>query len=133
MRRACTIALLGVLGCSQVDRSTPKVSSETQSRAAMALTDLVHVGMHGAGVSQHPYVCGTGGDFPTGHETIFRSNESGEVHAVFPDGVTAPENLNGSFVLHGHYQGIQNRDRYTGKIPPSDYRYFVVASWERKK
>ncbi len=68
---------------------------------------------------------------------IFRSNESGEVHAVFPDGVTAPENLNGSFVLHGHYQGVQNRDRDTrkklNKIPPSDYRYFVVASWERKK
>ena len=133
MKHAYIIAIFCVLGCSQVDRSTPIVTSDTQSRDAIALADLVHLGMHGAGVSQHPYVCGTGGDFPTGSETIFRSDESGEVHAVFPEDVTPPENLDGAFVLHGHFQGIQNLGRYKGKNPGKDYRYFVVSSWKARR
>jgi len=86
---------------------------------------------------QHPLVCGAGRDFPAGREVVFRSSESGKpVHAVFPGGATAPENVDGSFVLHGRYQGIQNRDRPKHKLYkriPSDYRYFVVASWERRR
>ena len=80
---------------------------------------------------QHPLVCIPGGDFPAGEELTFKNAESGVfVHAVFPEGVTVPNELQGSFVLHGHFQGIQNRARYTRKRPREDYQYFVVSSWE---
>jgi hypothetical protein len=71
----------------------------------------------------------------------FRDPESGDsVHAVFPEAAAAPENLDASFVLHGHYQGIQNWDAFKPtdavklvKVPPEDYQYFVVSSWERRE
>lgn len=86
-------------------------------------------------------MCRPGKDFPEGREMAFGDPESGEsVHAVFPEAAAAPENLDGSFVLHGHYQGIQNWDAFKPtdanklvKVPPEDYQYFVVSSWEHKK
>jgi hypothetical protein len=102
-------------------------------RPSATLDDLVHVDAIES-CPQHPLVCGVGGDFPAGHELPFRNSPSGEfVHAVFPEGVTPPETLDGKFVLRGHYQAIQNRTRYTWKQPPKDYRYFVVSSWEYRK
>ena len=135
MKHAYMITLFCALGCSQTDSSTPTESSETQSRASITLNNLVYFDMYGEDYNtQHPLVCGTGREFPAGREMVFRYNESSEsVHAVFPEEATAPKNLNGKFVLHGHYQGIQNRDYYKHKKPPSDYRYFVVASWECRK
>jgi hypothetical protein len=79
-------------------------------------------------------VCGAGRDFPTGRELAFRTSQSQEfVHAVFPEGVMLSKTLDGKFVLHGHYQGIQNRTIYTLKRVPEDYRYFVVSSWKQKQ
>jgi len=52
---------------------------------------------------------------------------------VFPAGVTPPDTLDGKFVLCGHFQGIQNMDRYKFKKPEKDYRYFVVSSWEHSE
>jgi hypothetical protein len=49
---------------------------------------------------------------------------------VFPDGVNIPDELQGYFELHGYFQRIQNRTLYSRKIPPEDYCYFVVSSWE---
>jgi hypothetical protein len=79
-------------------------------------------------------VCGVGRDFPAGHELAFESSRSPEfVHAVFPEDVPPPEVLEGKFILHGHYQAIQNKQSYSRKPPPEDYRYFVVSSWEPMK
>jgi hypothetical protein len=87
-----------------------------------------------AATTQHPLVCGAGRDFPTGRELAFRNPQSGEfVHAVFPEGVTPPEKLGGKLVLRGHFQAVQNRKSYTHKLPPEDYRYLVVSSWEQQK
>ncbi len=88
--------------------------------------------------AEHPLMCRPDGDYPEGSEMCFRRRESGEaVHFVFPKGVAAPESRKGAFVLHGHFQGIQNWDAFTltdtrkmVKVPPKDYQYFVVSSWE---
>ena len=134
MKHAYIIALFCVLGCSQIDRSIPTESSETQSRPSITLKNLVYVDMYAADHRQRPLVCGAGGDSSTGRELAFRQVESKEtVHAVFPAGVTPPETLDSKFVLRGHFQGIQNMDRYKFKKPEKDYRYFVVSSWEHKK
>jgi hypothetical protein len=94
------------------------------------LTDLVYVDALSAGY-QHPLVCGPGGDFPAGQEFVFKNEESDHfTHVVFPEEIEIPDDLQGDFVLHGSFQGIQNRTRYTQKIPPDDYSYFVVSSWE---
>lgn len=135
-RIACLIAVLCSFGCSDIDRSGATGNPEQQDHSSVTLGDLVYVDMFSADyTTQHPLVCGAGRDFPAGREMVFRSSESGKpVHAVFPDGATAPENVDGNFVLHGRYQGIQNRDHLKHKLhkrPPSDYRYLVVASWER--
>jgi len=100
----------------------------------MTLENLVYVDASSADAPQHPLVCGAGRDFPAGRELAFRHSESREsVHAVFPEGATAPVRLNGSLVLRGHFQGIQNWDSYKRKKPQEDYRYFVVSSWKHRE
>jgi len=104
-----------------------------QNPAPTVLKELVYVDMYASG-SQHPLMCIEGGDFPGGHEMLFRKTGSKEtIHVVFPAGAKLPGILDGSLVLRGHYQGIVKRDRFTMKRPPKDYRYFVVASWEYVK
>jgi len=111
--------------------------SELDKKAAnkaISLDNLVYVDVSSSDAPQHPLVCGAGRDFPTGRELAFRTSQSREfVHAVFPEGVMLPKTLDGKFVLHGQYQGIQNRKIYTLKRVPEDYRYFVVSSWEQKQ
>jgi hypothetical protein len=111
--------------------------SELDKKAAnkaISLDNLVYVDVSSSVAHQHPLVCGAGRDFPTGRELAFRTSQSQEfVHAVFPEGVMLPKTLDGKFVLHGHYQGIQNRTIYTLKRVPEDYRYFVVSSWKQKQ
>jgi|GEM_PF-2026741 len=112
---------------------------EQQDSASVTLENVVYC--HGGSPSQQPLMCLPGKDFPEGREMTFRDPESGEfVHAVFPKAAAAPENLDGSFVLHGRFQGIQNWDAFAPsdarpvmKIPPKDYRYFVVSSWEHRE
>ena len=107
-----------------------------RERASVTLEDVVYC--PSGSPSQQPLMCLPGKDFPEGREMTFRDPESGEfVHAVFPKAVAAPENLEGSFVLHGRFQGIQNWDAFQPanskeliKSPPRDYRYFVVSLWE---
>ena len=144
MRIVCLIAVLCSFGCTRSDHSqatgTPEqqdhAKPEQQDHDPVTLEDLVYAP---AGFSaETPIVCGADHlDFPEGRELVFRHTESEELtQAVFPEGATAPKDLNGEFVLHGHYQGIQNLDRFKfkrHKRVPSDYRYFVVATWERKK
>jgi hypothetical protein len=117
-------------------RAMPPANSEDDDGSqAETLKNLAYVDMHAADyTTQHPLVCGAEGDFPTGRELAFRQVESKEtVHAVFPEGVTPPKTFDGKFVLRGHFQGIQNMDRYKLKKPEKDYRYFVVSSWEHQK
>jgi hypothetical protein len=133
MRLVCIVALFCVLGCSNAESVQSSTNTERQAGALITLENLVFVDASSAD-TEHPLVCGTGRDFPDGRELAFRDSESGKsVHAVFPEAATAPDNLNGSFVLHGHFQGIQKRDSYQFKKPEEDYRYFVVSSWEQNK
>ena len=133
MRLVCVVALFCVLGCSRTRSFQSSVHAEKQNSTPLTLKSLVYVDASSAD-AQHPLVCGGGGDFPAGREFAFRQSGSREsVHAVFPEGVTPPKALDGKFVLHGHFQGIQNRDRYKVKKPKEDYRYFVVSSWEHMK
>ena len=147
MKYAYILALFCVLGCSQDDgpsvtdnQEQPVADNqEQQNPASVTLEDVVYV--DGGSPTEHPLMCLPGKDFPEGREMTFRDPQSGEfVHAVFPDAAAAPENLDGSFVLHGHYQGIQNWDAFKPtdakklvKVPLEDYQYFVVISWERKE
>ena len=150
MKYACVLALFCALGCSQDDgpsvtdnQEQPVADNqEQQDPASVTLEDVVYVDMFARGyTTEHPLMCRPGKDFPEGREMAFRDPESGEsVHAVFPEAAAAPENLDGSFVLHGHYQGIQNRDAFKPtdanklvKVPRKDYQYFVVSSWERRE
>lgn len=115
---------------------------EQQEPILVTLENVVYVDMFARGYpTEHPLMCRPGKDFPEGRELAFRRPESGElVHAVFPEAAAAPKNLDGSFVLHGHFQGIQNWDtskptdaKKPVKIPPKDYQYFVVLSWEHRE
>ena len=148
MKRICTIVLCCTFGCSQSDSShstggaekqgdssvtsEPTGVVEQQGVSSMTTEDLVYFPDYG---NQHPLICIPGGDFPNGSEAIFRHAKTGEaVHAVFPEGVSAPEDRDGRFAMRGHYQGIQKRrEGPIVKRVPKDYRYFVVSSWENSK
>jgi len=150
MKYAYTLALLCVLGCSQDDgpsvadnQQQPVTDNrEQQAPASVTLENFVYVDMFAQSyTTEHPLMCLPGKDYPEGREMAFRDPESGKsVHAVFPEAAAAPEDLDGSFVLHGHYQGIQNWEAFQPtnpnkrvKRPPEDYQYFVVSSWEQGK
>jgi len=127
--------MLCILGCSQSDHLKTIGKTQEQDLSSATLNDLIYVDMFSPDYdTQHPLVCGVGRDFPNGKEMAFKQSESEEsVHAVFPADVTPPKELDGKFVLHGCFQGIQNRGVYKLKKPTEDYRYFVVSSWEHKK
>ena len=135
MKRICTIVLCCTFGCPQSDSSNSTGGAEKQGDSSITLEDLVYVDVYSPGCPQIPLVCGTGRDFSTGRELAFRHVRSGEtIHAVFPEGISVPEDLDGRFALHGDYQGIQKRrEGHLVKRPPNDYRYFVVSSWEERK
>lgn len=104
-----------------------------QGKSSITLASLVAEDSSSSD-TQHPLVCGAGRDFPIGREVAFRHSLSREfVHAVFPENVTPPKTFYGTFVLHGQYQGIQNRKSFTLKQPSEDYRYFVVSSWKQEE
>lgn len=122
------VLILCTFGCSRSDAPDGTDTCQQES----TLTSLIYVDELLTGY-QHPLVCGPGGDFPAGQELVFKNTESDNfIHVVFPEELETPDELQGSFVLHGNFQGIQNRNRYTGKIPPEDYSYFVVSSWENR-
>lgn len=131
MRIVCSLVLvLCTFGCSQSDAPMRTGSTIQQESYSRTLTNLVHVDAQSAGY-QHPLVCGPGGDFPAGQELVFMHTESDNfIHVVFPEEIETPDERQCNFVLHGHFQGISNITRYTRKIPPEDYSYFVVSSWE---
>lgn len=127
------IFLFCLLGCTDTQNTQSLPDTERQRSASVTLKNLVYVDPSSS-TTQHPLVCGAGRDFPGGRELEFRNSKTREsVHAVFPEGNKAPVNLNGSFILHGYFQGIQNKDSYKFKKPENDYRYFVVSSWEYDK
>ncbi len=134
MRIVCSVVLvLCTFGCSQSDAPMRTDSSIQQDSSSRILTNLVYVDELSAGY-QHPLVCGPNGDFPAGQELVFKHTESNIfIHVVFPEEIETPVELQGNYVLHGHFQGISNRTRYTRKIPPEDYSYFVVSSWEYRE
>lgn len=133
MRPIWILVALFAFGCAQTDRPTPTDTSEAQNGPSVTLDNLSYDDPSSSD-TQYPLVCGVDRDFPNGRELAFRNSQSREfVHAVFPEGVTPPKDPSGKFVLHGHYQGIQNRKSYTLKQPPENYRYFLVSSWKQKK
>ena len=131
MKIVCGIvAALCTFGCSQSDAPQRTDSTHQQESSSITLASLVYVDELSAGY-QHPLVCGPGGDFPSGQELLFKHTESNDfIHAVFPEEIRIPDELQGNFVLQGQFQGIQDRTLYTRKKPPEDYDYFVVSSWE---
>jgi hypothetical protein len=133
MRVIFTLALFCVFGCSGTRLPTPRATQSSQNVQSATLHILVHV--DGASLNTaHPLVCGTGRDFPAGREFAFTDFQSQAfVHAVFPENVMPPNELNGKLLLHGRYQAIQNRDHYKFMKPSESYQYFVVSSWEYKK
>ncbi len=150
MRIACLIAVLCISGCSQDDGPSVTDNQEQpvsdnqgqQDSVSVTLENVVYVDMFAKDcLTEHPLMCRPGKDFPEGCEMAFRRPEFAEpVHAVFPEAAAAPENLDGIFVLHGLFQGIQNWDAFTPtdahplmKIPPANYQYFVVSSWEHRE
>ncbi len=126
-------------GCQEPKQPLqPTIKSDRQmyeKEDIITLGNLVYVDIYARDyTTQHPLMCGEGKDFPAGKELFFRHLESGEsVHAVFPEGITPPKDLDGEFVFHGHFQNIQKLDRYKFKAPERDYRYFVVSSYETHK
>ncbi len=139
MKFLCILFVLCAVGCSLSGRSNVGTSPEEQDQNSVVLTDLVYVDMFSLDyTTQHPLVCGTDGELPDGKEMAFRLLGSREsVHVVFPQGVTPPNALDGTFVLHGRYQSIQRKaEEIEGRLakrPPKGYRYFIVSSWEKKK
>lgn len=120
----------------------PKKDGNLDAGGSQSRKDVIHVEVFAGGYSdEYPLMCRAGGDFPGGREVVYRRRGSGEaVHAVFPNAARAPDHLDGSFVLHGHFQGTQNRDAFVPtdgrpltKMVPEDYRYFVVSRWERAR
>jgi hypothetical protein len=110
-----------------------KKDNAVKGDSSITLASLLRVDASSSDTPQHPLVCGEGRDFPVGREFAFRHAQSREfVHAVVPESVEPPKTFNGKFVLHGRYQGIQNRNIYTLKRPPADYQYFVVTSWKQE-
>ena len=103
MRIVFIVIVLCVFGCRETDHPASIDTSTT-------LQNLVNVDMFSPAYStQHPLVCSTGGDFPNGKEMAFKQSESEEsIHAVFPEGVTPPDSLKGTFILHGKYQSIDS-------------------------
>ena len=121
------------------EKEANNISFDTQPKDSMealiTLNSLIYVDMYSKDYhTQHPLVCGEGRDFPKGREMVFNNPESGvTIHAVFPEEKNAPVNLNGVFVLHGHFQRIQNKDSYKFKKTIKDYQYFVAYKWEYEK
>lgn len=134
MRIVCSvIVLLCAFGCSQSDAPVRTGSNALQDSSARTLANLVFVDALSPGY-QHPLVCGPNRDFPAGEELVFKNIESNIfIHAVFPEEIETPAEHQGNYLLHGHFQGITNRTCYLRKVPPEDYRYFVVSSWESRE
>ena len=139
MKKAGALILLSLAGAaylliSHTDRPLPAGAQVLQDGILITLDDLVYANVFSSDyTTQHPLVCGAGRDIPNWKEMIFSQSGAEEsVHAVFPEGVMPPKNLDCRFVLHGQFQGIQNRYFYKFKKPLEDYRYFVVSSWECK-
>lgn len=136
MRTACILAMLCTFGCSEPEAPEPKfdVSDEvrigrSQGGPEIALSSLIV--LRDTDVA-HPLVCSSGGEYPGGEELLFRNVETKEiVHAVFPEGNSMLDNQQGNFVLNGHFECIQNWDRFSLMQPSEDYQFFVVSSWER--
>ena len=125
---------LCTFGCSQAERSAPTGSHALQSAPSETLENLVYVDMFAPDyTTQHPLVGRSAG----GRDMAFKHIQSGEtIHAVFPKGVSAPEDLNGSFILQGRYQVTPEKNTKEDRLvkrSPKGYRYFVVSSWKQKK
>jgi len=139
MKYAYIVALFCVLGCSQDDGPSEAGNRQRQAPVSVTLENFARVA--GGNSTEYPLMCLPGKDFPEGREMTFEESDSGKyAHVVFPEAAVAPEKLDGCFVLHGHFQGIQNWDAFQStdanspvKVPRRDYRYFVVLSWEHRK
>ena len=134
MRTIGIIALLCAFGCTRIDRPAATGAPTVQDTPSATLDNLVYVNMFAPDyTTQHPLV----GRSTGGRDMAFRHIPSGRtIHAVFPKGVSAPEALDGHFILHGHYsQAVLpgGNDKRVVKRPKEVYRYFAVSSWKQKK
>jgi hypothetical protein len=134
MKTLCMLLLLCAFGCSQTEQPPPMDAPAVNNAPSTTLANLVYVDMFAPDyTTQHPLVGRSAG----GRDMAFRHTQSGEtIHAVFPKGVSAPEALDGHFVLHCHYsQAVLpgGNDKSVVKRPKEVYRYFAVSSWKQKK
>jgi hypothetical protein len=134
MRTIYMLVVLCAFGCSQTEQPTPTDTPAVQDAPSETLDNLVYVDMFAPDyTTQHPLV----GRSTGGRDMAFRHIPSGRtIHAVFPKGVSAPEALDGHFILHGHYsQAVLpgGNDKRVVKRPKEVYRYFAVSSWKQNK
>lgn len=133
LRLFCIIVLFCLPGCSDTKNTQSSSDIEIQTGTSITFRNLVYIDPSSS-ITQYPLVCGAGRDFPFGYELEFQNSKTKKsIHAVFPESKRAPSNLNGSFILKGHFQSIQNKNSYKLKKPGKDYRYFVVSEWRYEK
>ena len=136
MKLLAILLLLFAFGCSHTEPPAATDSPGVKNVPSETLNNLVYVDMFAPSyTTQHPLI----GRSVGGRDMAFRHAQSGKtIHAVFPKGVSAPDDLNGQFKLHGHYQTTakvkeEKEASIVKKRIPDDYRYFIVSSWEHKK
>ena len=135
------VMFLGIVASLSMNCTDPEVS-----RAAPdTLQGVAYVDMFAPTyTTERPLLCGEGRHYPGGTEMIFKlPDQSGEVHAVFPEGIAAPKesDLLNTFTLHGRFEAIQSGSdgKALGKTArpvkriPYGYRYFIVSSCECEK
>ncbi len=143
MRRIIMTLLVSAIACLSMGCPAPDTVT-----APTTLRELTYVDMYAPGYhTSRPLLCGESRRrwyyYPGGTEMIFkRSNQEGEVHAVFPKGIAAPlkGDLDKAFVLHGRFEAIKStpdgkaleKPARPVKLIPYGYQYFVVSSWQCK-
>lgn len=127
-------AILTILMIGSACRSD-KLEAIDSNKRTTAIKNLVLIPPDSPGMPSYPLMCVKGGDYPNGVEQIFRKkqDDSTLIHAVFPEGLTAPKKSEAEFILKGHFQKIQKRERFVHKKPPQDYQYFVVRSLRKQE
>ena len=127
-----TFMPLVIFGCACQNNQE---KSFDEAKSSEIINNLVFTDPASPNQPSHPLICVEGGDYPNGVELVFRetNDDSKWIHAVFPEGVKAPDKLKGEITLKGYFQEIQKKDRFVYKKPGEDYQYFVVISWTEQK
>ena len=82
---------------------------------------------------EYPIIVGTEANVKEGTEYIIESEIDEKViyyHIVIPKEVSCPDDLTIRIIYKGIFLKIINVEKFKFKKPSSDYKYFLVESWE---